>query len=662
VELSGTLPAVADGPARALTVLGWVLCAATAAMTGLAVAFAVAFGVPSPADLGLDAVLGLGNGLLGAFVLSRRPRHPIGWLFAVSGFLRAVGAAGQAWSERALGTAPGPLPGGPVASWLGWSFLLTVGFAPMIVVLFPDGRLPGPRWRVVPAISIGAFGLGLLVLAIMWPYRGPQLLVEAPTPAAPLAHVAEVLITVVLLVAGVGVLLGLAGVLVRARRAGGDLRQQVKWFGYGAACALLLDVVGSAPGLEWVRAVGPVPLLVGVGLGIFRYRLYDVDRLINRTLVYGLLTVALTAVFAAVDITVGAIVGAGSSVVAAAGAFVAALLLRPVRDRLQDLIDRVFDRSTHDAVRALRALAHRVGHEHLPPGAVLDALRTALRDPDLRIQLHARGPDLLVDPDGTPADPAPPTAGRAVERIARGPDTIALVMHSGREPGRVRRVLAAATPVLEYARLQAELSGQLAEVRESRARLVAAGDAERRRVERDLHDGAQQRLVGLALHLQAARRRERHLVEVDRLLEFTVTELQAGLDDIRSLVHGLLPPALTAGGLPAAVGELVRPGAVTAHCAVPARLDPGIEATAWFVACEGITNATRHAGTPVRVDVRTGDGCLRVLVADDGPGGADPTGPGLRHLADRVAAHAGTLRVDSPVGGGTRLTAVLPCG
>jgi signal transduction histidine kinase len=662
VELSGTLPAVAGVPARAWTVLGWVLCASTAAMTGLAVAFAVAFGVPSPAGLGLDAVLGLGNGLLGAFVLTRHPRHPIGWVLAISGFLRALGAAGQAWAERALVTAPGSLPGGATASWLGWSFLLTVGFAPLLAVLFPDGRLPGRWWRVVPVIAGSTLAIGLVILALLWPYRGPMVLPDAPTPDTPIGHLVEALLSAELLIALVGVVLGLAGVLVRARRSTGDLRQQVKWFGYGGACALVLDVAGSWPGLDWLRTVGPIPVLVGVGLGIFRYRLYDVDRLINRTLVYGLLTAALVAVFAAVDVTVAAVVGGGSSVVAAASAFVAALLLRPVRDRLQDLIDRVYDRSTHDAVRALRALTHRVGHEPVPPDAVLDALRAALRDPTLRIHLHARRPDQLVDPDGNPVDPPGPVAGRSVERIGRGADTIALVDHAGGDPRTVRRVLAAATPVLEHARLQAELSVQLAEVHASRARLVAAGDAERRRVERDLHDGAQQRLVGLALHLQSARRREQHPPDIDGLLEFTVTELRAGLDDIRLLVHGLLPPALTTGGLPAAVGELGRAGAVTVRCEVPVRPDPGIEAAAWFVVCEGITNAARHAGAPVRVELTSADGCLHVLVSDDGPGGADPRGPGLRHLADRVEAHAGTLRVDSPPGGGTRLTAELPCG
>jgi len=216
--------------------------------------------------------------------------------------------------------------------------------------------------------------------------------------------------------------------------------------------------------------------------------------------------------------------------------------------------------------------------------------------------------------------------------------------------------------VLEHARLQAELSLQLGEVRASRARLALAADAERRRIERDLHDGAQQRLVGLALRVQSARRQESYPPEVEDLLGFAVAELRAGVDDIRALVHGIMPSSLVTGGLPAATAGLIRPGKVAVTCRVPGRLDPSIEATAWFVICEGIANATKHApDEPVHVDVSTAAGRLLVQVIDHGPGGADPDGEGLRHLADRVEAHDGSLRVDSATGTGTRLTADLPC-
>jgi signal transduction histidine kinase len=646
------------GPSpRGWTVLGWALCAAALVLTALALVMTAQDAMSTGGDIGLDAVLGLSSSLLGAFVVTRYPTHPVGWLFLLGGLSRAVAAAAEAWSVRALVTAPGSLPGGDLATWLAWSFLLTVATAPMIVVLFPDGRLPGPRWRVVPVLAgIAAVLLAVVVPIGLWPHRGPELLPDVPAPDTTAAHVVLAVLAVGGGVALVAVVLALGSLVDRFRRSVGDVRQQVKWFALGASCAVVLNTVGLLPGLSWVRVLGPVPLLAGIGLGIFRFRLYGVDRLINRTLVYGLLTVALLASFAAVDVTLALIVDGDSVAVAAGSAFVTALLLRPARDRIQDLIDRVFDRRTYDGVRVLRRLSEQVGHEQVQPVVVRDALRRALRDPGAEVFFHAREPAELVDATGA-AVSLP--AGRPTTPVGE----IAVITHADGDRRSREAVLRAATPVLEHARLQAELAGQLTAVRASRARLALAADEERRRIERDLHDGAQQRLVGLALHVQSARRRALPPSEAAELLAFTVGQLQAGVEDIRSLVHGILPPALASGGLPAALADLARPGEVSVRCAVCGRLDPSIEATAWFVACEGIANARKHApDVPVHVDVSVADGRLQVRVCDDGPGGADPGGDGLRHLADRVEAHDGTLELDSPLGGGTRLVAELPCG
>ncbi len=162
------------------------------------------------------------------------------------------------------------------------------------------------------------------------------------------------------------------------------------------------------------------------------------------------------------------------------------------------------------------------------------------------------------------------------------------------------------------------------------------------------------------MHIQSARRRALPPAGVDELLTFTVTQLQAGVADIRALVYGILPPSLVSGGLPAALAELEGVGL---RCDLADRPHPDIEATAWFVVCEGVANAHKHApGAAVEITVRERAGRLLVEVVDDGPGGARPDGDGLRNLADRVDALGGSLVVHSPAGAGTRLTMGMPCG
>jgi len=577
--------------------VGWVPFGATLLLAALAITLTLGDGRSLLAgDLPLGCELGIGLTLLGAFILSRHPGHPMGWLFAASGLSRILVTVAEAWCVRALVARPGALPWGELASWVqAWGHLPLLAFAPMTVVLFPDGRLPGPRWRVVPVLAGAVVVLGAVVVPIaIWPYRGPLLLPDAPVPDTPRASFALAVVVAGIVLTVVAVLLALVAVVARARRCRGEVRQQLKWFGYGAGCALTLELLSALPGLTELAVLSPIPMLTGIGLGIFRYRLYDVDRLIKRTLVYGAITAVLVGGFATVDITLATILGR-NTVVAAASAFVVAIALRPVRDAVQDLVDRVFDRRTHDAVAILRALGQRVGREPVEPATVIAALQHALRDPDLKVYYYTGSARVLVDGAGRRADPIPTGPDQVSDPVTRNGEQVALIVHAPADPVLVHAVVRSAAPVLEHARLQAALLVQLAEVRASRARLAAAGDAERRRIERDLHDGAQQRLVGLALHVQSAKRRGAYPPDVAKLLTFTVEQLSAAVEEIRALVHGILPPALTAGGLPAVLPELARPGAVTVSCAIPHRLDPGIEATAWFVACEAVANAAKHA-------------------------------------------------------------------
>ena len=213
---------------------------------------------------------------------------------------------------------------------------------------------------------------------------------------------------------------------------------------------------------------------------------------------------------------------------------------------------------------------------------------------------------------------------------------------------------------MENERLAAQVRAQLEEVRASRARIVEAGDAERRRVERDLHDGAQQRLVALAVRLQVAKATA---LGASDLLDEATAELQTAIAEVRDLARGIHPPILTEAGLGAAIEALAERAAQPVTVDVTeARYPATIEATAYFVVAEALTNVARHAdATQVHVMTSEQDGQLIVVVQDDGQGGVDPSvGSGLRGLQDRLAAAGGTLTVSSPVGLGTTIRAAIP--
>jgi signal transduction histidine kinase len=224
----------------------------------------------------------------------------------------------------------------------------------------------------------------------------------------------------------------------------------------------------------------------------------------------------------------------------------------------------------------------------------------------------------------------------------------------------VEAVGSAAGLALENARLAAEVRAQLEEVRASRARLAQAADDERRRVERDLHDGAQQRLVALTMRLEQARRTAPGSAA---LIDDTQAELREAISEVRRLARGVMPPILTEAGLAAAVESLAERAPIPVVVAVPDRRFPqSIETAAFYVVTEALTNAVRYAAaSEVRIDGRVVDGRLIVSVSDDGRGGADPErGTGLRGLADRVEAAGGSLEVESRLGEGTRVRAIFP--
>lgn len=303
------------------------------------------------------------------------------------------------------------------------------------------------------------------------------------------------------------------------------------------------------------------------------------------------------------------------------------------------------------------------------PGRLRDALARALRDPSLQVGYWVPSRQGYVDAGGGALELPDPRRGRAATVVQGDGEPLAVLVHDTaltEERDLVDAVVAAAKLALANERLQAEVRAQLAEVQASRARIVEAADAERRRVERNLHDGAQQRLVSLSLGLRMLQRRAAVEGELAEEIGEAADDLKVAIDELRELARGIHPSILTEQGLGPALESLVEqtPIAVTLHTTLDGRLGDTVEATAYYVVAESLTNVVKHGrATTATVTAGQDDSTLVVEVSDDGRGGAAPgAGRGLSGLADRVAAIGGTLTVASPPGEGTCVRAELPCG
>ena len=305
--------------------------------------------------------------------------------------------------------------------------------------------------------------------------------------------------------------------------------------------------------------------------------------------------------------------------------------------------------------------------ERTPPQGIRDALARALGDPSLQIAFWLPERRTYADADGVPVDLATEQNSSAVTLLDHDGEPLAALVHDQsllEEPELVESASAAARLALENARLQADMRAQLAKVQESRARIVTAADDERRRIERDLHDGAQQRLVALGLQLRTAQGQLENDGDVDQLLAQAAEELQSAVDELRELARGVHPAILTEDGLGPALESLAARAPLPVSVdALDSRLSPAVEATAYFVACEALTNVAKHAqASEASIVARREDSQRVVEVADDGVGGARPYDrSGLSGLTDRVEALGGRLRIEDGAGGGTIVLAEIPC-
>jgi signal transduction histidine kinase len=460
----------------------------------------------------------------------------------------------------------------------------------------------------------------------------------------------------------------------RLRRASGIERSQIKLLAYAAALIPAAVIVGwiesllgsgsdTATVIGLVLVVLAIPLAIGVA--VMRYRLYEVDRLINRTLVYVALTALLALTYAAVSLTLGVALGAGSTLPTAAATLAVALAFGALRSRVQMLVDRRFSRARYEGLRRVEHYLVELRAGRAAPEATGVVLAEALGDPSLELFFWLPESDEHVDSSGRPALMAPDSR-RDLTPVRRGSLLLGAVLHDralSERPDLLESVIDAAGLAIEIARLRAEVARRLAEVEQSRERIVTAGYEERRRLERDLHDGAQQRLISIGLALRHIQGQLPAPSREAGELDAAVAELGEAIKELRELARGVRPARLD-DGLGAALRELASRSTLrTMVEATDERFHDHLETAAYFVASEALANAAKHAhASQVTVTATRQNGSLLVSVRDNGVGGARPAeGSGLGGITDRVTALGGSLSVDSPPGHGTVVTVELPC-
>ncbi|HEY5787626.1 MAG TPA: histidine kinase [Microlunatus sp.] len=620
-------------------------------------------------DTSLFALYNVTLSAVGALIVLQLPRHPVGWILCLGGLQGALMAdVALAWATRAVDES---WPGAHLVLWIGlvsWCFgaLMWV----LVLLYTPTGSLLGRGWRIV--LVTGLVGTGLYALGwwvspasvdVVTGASNRYAIDRLPGEQAALAG------GLLLSVAALGALVSL---VARFHAGGAVVRQQLKWVALAGVCLVVLLPLA----IVWwdsspiVRIISPIVLVgcaLAFGASVLRYRLFDVDRIIGRSVAYASVTVIAVAVYAASSVLLGTLAGRSwsSPWVVAVSTLVAAAVFRPVLRRVRQIVDRLFDRDALGARLRLDAFLEGLRSGTEQPDRLQQVLSEVLRDPRLRLLLYLPAYGGFVDVRGRSADLDPALGVVRLERQGV-PEAVVQFTDDGEDARatRVRQLVEHARLAVQVARLGVELTRRLDELDLSRSRIAASADDERRRIQRDLHDGAQQRLVtvGIALRRLESRLRVAGRAPDADLIDGAVDDLATTIQELRNLTDALPPPQLD-GGIGPALRELA------SRSPIPVVVDAGservgrtVETAAYFVACEGLTNVIKHAAASgATIRAMRHHGSLFVSVSDDGVGGATVRpGSGLAGLTDRVAAVGGSLRIDSDPHG-TRLTAELPC-
>jgi signal transduction histidine kinase len=645
--------------------------------------------------------------VIGGLLAIRRPTNPLGWVSLWAGV--AIGAS-------LLGDLGGSLltsahqSGGryllPLSAIFGTSTAPALGLLFVILLLFPDGRLPSRRWRSVLGGLVVVMAGGL-ILSVVNPTPGNLDIGNNGSDISPLAirgadGVVNALTTpynIVLYSIGA---LAVASIFVRLRGADSERRHQIRWVAYAAGLALVLYVfAGLGPNspsgallvllLVGVTVAG-VAVPVAIGIAVMKYRLYDIDVVISRTLVYGSLAVCITAVYVSIAVGLGALVGSGGkpnlglSVLATA---LVAVGFQPVRERVQRVANRLVYGKRATPYEALSQFSERVAESYgvddvMHRMARVLAEATGAQRIDVWLRSDTSWRDAAVWPaDATLAEPIaavdgalPPTHGadRFVEVRHHGAvlGALSVTKRSGEslspvEENLLQHLAGQAGLVLKNVGLTADLQARLDDLRASRQRLVAAQDNERRRLERNLHDGAQQHLVAIKVKLGLVEMLATRDPEKARATILALKhDADEALETLRDLARGIYPPLLAEKGLAAALQSQAGKATLPVHVDADGvgRYPQETEAALYFCTLEALQNVQKYAeASAATVRLHEDANQLLVEVTDNGCGFDVTTaarGAGLTNMEDRLDALGGTLQIESTPGVGTTLRATVP--
>ncbi len=664
--------------------LAWSLALASVTVTAVWVILSLASDIshqPDLAFLTLATVIAIAP--VGA-TIAARTGNAVGWaLLAVIGTI-AVFVIADAYGNYALKSVGQPLPLAAFAVWLGTlAFFLSLLLLVAIPLLYPTGKA---RWRWVWRAYVGATTTTIVGFAILPDDLSLTNGQNIPNPYG--IDAAKGPVGMILAVAGVTVLacivLSIVALILRYREARGDERQQIRWLAYLGVATVVLFIVmltvsfvaGENSGVA--QAVADVlfgTVLLGIpsacAIAILKYHLYDLDVVIRKTVVFGVLAVFISAVYAAIVGGIGALLGSsGSTTLSFVAAAALAVLFQPARDRARRLADRLVYGKRATPYEVLAEFSGRMSETYasedvLPRMARVLAEGTGAARATVWLRI---GADLR--PTTTwPVDSATP---------AELPSEAVHVSHLGELLGALSVEMPPADPMNPAKRkLVEDLASQaglvlrnvklIQDLRASRQRLVAAQDEERRKIERNLHDGAQQQLVALSVKLRLAEGlAEREPEKAKQMLAQLQADTSDALENLRALARGIYPPLLADRGLAEALAAQARKSIVptTVEADGVGRYPPEVEATIYFCSLEALNNIAKYAGaSQATIELRSSNEDLVFEISDDGTG-FDPAstgyGTGLQGMADRIDSIGGTLRLRSSPGAGTTVIGTVP--